>query len=203
MKKKLIENARQPAGFWGGLKIRSMNKRHAELSRWGLSLLPESDYADAADVGCGGGSNVRRLADICSGALFGIDPSPLCLKKSERKCAALVKKNRARFFRGTADVLPFPDDCLSLVTAFETVYFWRSLPENFAEIFRALKSGGVFLIVNELTEDDPEKYRRLKEILPLMIFTESELTAALRQAGFTRISAHRKGDWLAISAAKP
>ena len=35
------------------------------------------------------------------------------------------------------------------VTAFETVYFWPELAQNFREVYRVLKPGGVFFICNE------------------------------------------------------
>ena len=36
-----------------------------------------------------------------------------------------------------------------MVTAFETVYFWPELAQNFREVYRVLKPGGVFFICNE------------------------------------------------------
>ena len=33
--------------------------------------------------------------------------------------------------------------------AFETVYFWPELAQNFREVYRVLKPGGIFFICNE------------------------------------------------------
>lgn len=201
----MIKNARKPTGFWGGLMINAMNKGHSALSEWGLSLLPVVEYRDAIDIGCGGGVNVLRLSKICSGTVYGIDPSPLCLKKSTAKCSRLLKSGRARFIKGTADSLPFDDNVLSLVTAFETVYFWISLSENFSEVYRVLKPGGIFLITNELTADktEPDRYKELEKTVSLNIYTEEELSAHLESAGFILIQSHRKGNYLTLTAIKP
>ena len=40
--------------------------------------------------------------------------------------------------------LPFEAEQFEVVTAFETVYFWPELVQNFREVYRVLKPGGVF-----------------------------------------------------------
>ena len=45
--------------------------------------------------------------------------------------------------------LPFEAEQFDVVTAFETVYFWPELAQNFREVYRVLKPGGTFFICNE------------------------------------------------------
>ena len=40
--------------------------------------------------------------------------------------------------------LPFEAEQFDVVTAFETVYFWPELAQNFREVYRVLKPGGTF-----------------------------------------------------------
>ena len=40
--------------------------------------------------------------------------------------------------------LPFEAEQFDVATAFETVYFWPELAQNFREVYRVLKPGGVF-----------------------------------------------------------
>lgn len=40
--------------------------------------------------------------------------------------------------------LPFEAEQFDVVTAFETVYFWPELAQNFREVYRVLKPGGIF-----------------------------------------------------------
>ncbi len=40
--------------------------------------------------------------------------------------------------------LPFKAEQFEVVTAFETVYFWPELTQNFREVYRVLKPGGDF-----------------------------------------------------------
>lgn len=202
--KKMIKNASRPEGFWGRLMIKAMNKGHSELSRWGLSFLPETEFTSAADIGCGGGKNVIRLSEVVTDKVYGLDVSPLCVKDSAKECSSLIKKGRAEIMLGNASALPFKDGELSLVTAFETVYFWKDLQVCFSEIYRVLSENGVFLITNELTADadSPDKYAKLKEISPIDIFTPQELSELLTKVGFSDVKIERKGDWTAIVAIK-
>lgn len=200
--KKLIKNAPLPKGFWGTLMLNAMNKGHSALSEWGLSFLPEKKFADACDVGSGGGANVKRLTLFCEGKVYGIDPSDLALKKSSKLCRKEIKSGKAEFLQGVSDGLPFQDNSLSLVTAFETVYFWKNLSDSFSEILRVLTDGGIFLIVNELSENEPDKYEELKKIIDINIYSPEKLSALLEKAGFSEIAFYTEKDWICLLAIK-
>ena len=70
MKKKniinsILQNTRMPEGFFGRIILRGMNKGHASLSRWGLSQIEWKSDWTILDIGCGGGANLKRMADFC------------------------------------------------------------------------------------------------------------------------------------------
>ena len=201
----MIRNASKPTGLWGKLMISAMNYEHASLSLWGLDNLPKKSYDAALDIGCGGGLNVIRLADICSGKIYGIDVSPLCVKNASKRCKKLIKQKRAEISLGNVSSLPYISDSLDLVTAFETVYFWEKIDKCFAEVYRVLREDGVFLITNELKaeKNDPDKYEKLESILDLNIYGGEELVDMLKEAGFSNIKVSTKGeDWICVTAVK-
>ena len=49
--------------------------------------------------------------------------------------------------------LPFEAEQFEVVTAFETVYFWPELAQNFREVYRVLKPGGLALDDDALTTE--------------------------------------------------
>ncbi|MBR1747441.1 MAG: class I SAM-dependent methyltransferase [Clostridia bacterium] len=202
--KPLVKNAGKPKGFFGKLMIHAMNKEHTPLSLWGLDHLPEGQYRAALDIGCGGGVNLLRLSDFCN-RVYGLDVSPLSVEESQKRCKKLIKNHLVRIELGSADHLPFPNDSFDLVTAFETIYFWPDLAACFAEVYRALRPGGIFLITNELKsdKDDPDKYAKLHEILELTVYDGEEMTAVLNSAGFADVTTHSEGeDWICAVARK-
>jgi predicted methyltransferase len=90
-----------------------------------------------------------------------------------------------------------------VVTAFETVYFWPELAQNFREVYRVLKPGGVFFICNE-ANGDTDKDKKWTEIIGGMtIYTDTALKEYLEQAGFCKIQSHKnKKGWLCVTAQK-
>ena len=202
--KPLVKNAGHPKGFFGKVMIRVMNKEHSSLSLWGLSHLPKKEYRSALDIGCGGGINLLRLSEFCD-KVYGIDVSDLSVAESKKRCKKLLKAGRAEIATGKADALPYAEDSMDLVTAFETVYFWGDLTKCFSGVYRTLRKGGVFLIVNELKKDknNPDKYENIREVLDLTVYDGEELVDALSGAGFKDASVFTEGDdWICAVAIK-
>ena len=98
--------------------------------------------------------------------------------------------------------LPFEAEQFDVVTAFETVYFWPELMQNFREVYRVLKPGGVFFICNE-ANGETDKDKKWTEIIGGMtIYKDAELKKYLEQAGFHDVQIHKKKSWLCITAWK-
>lgn len=102
------DNFGNPQGLLGRMMLSGMNLGHTSMAEWGLSQLVLPQKGNAADIGCGGGYNVRRLLRrIREGRVHGVDISPVSVKKSE----AVNKKDlgrRCEIHQGSADALPSP-----------------------------------------------------------------------------------------------
>ena len=91
-----------------------------------------------------------------------------------------------------------------MITAFETVYFWPGPVESFQEVWRVLKPGGTFMIVNESDGRNTKDEKWAGIIDGMRIFTQERLTQYLKDAGFSQIAAHvnRKQHWICLLAEK-
>ena len=99
--------------------------------------------------------------------------------------------------------LPFEAEQFEIVTAFETVYFWPELAQNFREIHRVLKPGGTFFICNEANGETTKDDKWTQIIDGMAIYTDTALKEYLEQAGFCQIQSHKnKKGWLCITAQK-
>lgn len=179
------ENFSNPKGLLGSFMLSGMNKGHTPMAKWGFSRLDLPEKGDVADIGCGGGYNVKRLLEtVKAGHVYGVDISEQSVKKSKA-----VNKDelgrRCEIFRGSAEKLPFENDALDFVTAFETVYFWPDILSCFKEIRRTLKTGGKFAVIND--PGDPEKH--WEEKIPHMTaYSAQEIRDLMEQAGFGDIT---------------
>ena len=203
MLKDLFKDSGCPRGKVGKLILSMMNRGHRELHEWALSLVEIAPRAKALDIGCGGGSAMALLLRRCrEGMVCGIDVSECGLECSARRNAKAIAAGRCEVRAGSAETIPYPPGYFDIATAFETLYFWRDLDGAFAEVLRALKPGGTFLIANH--QADPERAEWTDVVDNMTIRGEEEITARLARAGFAEIAARRseKG-WLCVIAKKP
>ena len=199
-----FENTRDPKGFGGRLMVTMMNLAHTPVALWGLHFLHLAPDAKVLDCGCGGGANIKRLLKRCPrGIVKGVDYSAVSVEKSRRLNAEAIQRDRCVIWQGSVQRIIFASDWFDAVTAFETVYFWPDLAKCFREVWRVLKPGGTFLIVNEA-----DGYGFLDNLYPKIIkgmtlYKTEELSTILTKAGFTNIEIDTKLGCVTVSARRP
>ena len=198
-----FENTRKPVGFSGKIMVAMMNLGHSPVARWGLRFLELAPDARVLDCGCGGGANIKRLLKLCpKGKVQGIDYSAVSVEKARKVNAGAIAAGQCTVQQASVAELPFEAEQFDVVTAFETVYFWPELAQNFREVYRVLKPGGTLLICNE-SNGDTDKDKKWTEIIGGMtIYKDAELKTYLEQAGFHDVQIHKKKSWLCITAWK-
>ena len=197
--------SRKPKGFLGMLMLNRMNGgTHVKLADWSMSIYQGNPEA-ILDVGCGGGRNLsaflKRYPDAHG---TGVDYAPLSVRKTKSLNRAAISAGRCQVVEGNAMSLPFPDNAFDLVTAYETVYFWTTLEEGFREVYRVLRPGGTFMVVNELDGRNGTGEQYVKIIKRMRTYTGEDLEAALKYAGFPRVRVihHNNMLWMCVMAGK-
>ena len=148
---KVIAQCRKPSGFFGRFILWDMNRHHSKLTDWGLSHLTIKPNDKILDVGCGGGRTINKLSALASaGKVYGIDYSEDSVAAARKANARLIDIGLVEIQPGSVSRLPFENDTFDVVTAIETHLFWPNLLEDFREIFRVLKPGGMLSIVAEI-----------------------------------------------------
>ena len=203
--KKFVSQTRKPEGFLGKVMLSGMNSGHAAMAGWGFSRLPPLAPEKAVDLGCGGGRNAGELLKRYPKAhVTAIDYSGLSVEKAKAFNRAAIAAGRCEVRQGDVSGLRLPAGSFDLATAFETVDFWPGLARCFGQVARILKPGGIFMICNESDgEDDTgKKYEGI--IDGMKCYTAEQLEAALRAAGFSRVtgSHHPSKPWITVIARK-
>ena len=203
--KNYLQQTQKPDGLLGSLMISSMNRHHAKLADWGMSHLVNISPDAIEELGCGGGRNVKVLLKKYPDAkISALDYSTLSVRKTMQTNHRAIMAKRCTVVQGSVAKLPFSSESMDLATAFETIYFWPDLAECFKEVYRTLKPAGFFLICNESDGTD-EMGKKCETIIDGMkCYTQDQITACLKQAGFASIEViyHERKPWLTVIAIK-
>ncbi|WP_303322341.1 class I SAM-dependent methyltransferase [Cloacibacillus evryensis] len=183
MLKALFKNCGKPQGVLGKLMLHGMNAGHGTLSEWGLSQIRIPAGANVLDIGCGGGANLLRLAKLAArGTVCGIDISECSLECSRKKVREYIAEGRCQVKYGSAEEIPFPDGFFAVVTAFETVYFWKDMAVALREVRRVLREDGLFMVVNDQSDAQNNCWTGIVE--GMTVRGGDELRALFEEAGF-------------------
>lgn len=204
LKKKRIENAGHPKGFWGVRTMRAMNKSHDKLTDWGLSFLAINDDDHILDIGCGGGRTLKKLAKTTQNTVWGIDIADTAIKESYRMNRSDVKRDHVMLCKSGVSELPFADGTFDVVTAVETVYFWPQPAEDLKQIYRIMKPGGRLMILTEARADGPhpERWVEIAAEINMNVPTADGLAFDLQNADFKKVTAYMRDDALCMIAEK-
>ncbi len=105
------------------------------------SQLSGLSYDALLDVGCGTGFLIDLLTKQQKARYVGLDLSTEMIREAEKKAIP-----GAEFISGTADSLPFPDNCFDIVTCSQSFHHYPYPEKAMAEAFRVLKPGGLYIL---------------------------------------------------------
>jgi len=188
-----IKNTAKPSStFLGRMMLKGMNYGHQKMALWCIdNHIKLLGNEDVLDIGCGGGQNIANFLKRTNGKVCGIDYSPASVSKSLKKNKKAVLEKRSEIVRADVSAIPFEDKTFDLVTAFETIYFWEDIINNFKEVKRVLKPNGKFMVCNESSKmEGNERWTNILE--NMRIYTAEEIVDMMLQVGFVDMETYQK-----------
>ena len=181
-----------PQGDNGAAMLLWMNEHHKPLRNWGFSFISWWPGMEILDVGCGGGAAIHEMLLLSEGSIVkGIDHSDKSISLSRVLNAEAIKYERCRIEKADVENMPFLDEEFDLVTAIETMYFWKDPAAAMREIRRVLKNGGSFVVMAEACNHDTWAEDRDKYPSAFVVYTAEEIAELMQKAGFTNVRAER------------
>jgi ubiquinone/menaquinone biosynthesis C-methylase UbiE len=107
------------------------------------------------DVGCGPGATALAFAERVA-SVVALDLTPAMLVQA-RRLAAVRGLANVRFECGNAERLPFPDASFDVVTSRLAAHHVSDPAAMVAEAARVLAPGGVFLLSDTISPEDPAR----------------------------------------------
>ena len=191
----LIGQSRRPRGLAGWLLARGMNRGHAPMTDWALSLISLQDLRTVLDVGCGGGGALLRLSELAPHAeLHGIDYSTQALGVAARTNRRLMEQGRVFLREADVSELPYEDSRFDLTVAINSHYFWPDLEAGLGEIMRvSMPRGSVALAGGEYFGGKHDtRNRGLASNGRMNCQTLPELRETLCEAGYSNTEIHEE-----------
>lgn len=181
-------DARRAAFLAGAEDYERYRPRYpAAAVEWAIGRRPKR----VIDIGCGPGNLTVQMEQL-GHDVVGVDPSAAMLKVASRKGLRLVG--------GAAEVLPFVDACVDVVTA-GTAFHWFDARRAVPEIRRILQEDGRVAILTNIRNEATPWVSALSGIIgseAAMSVTlggadrmEEELLSRLQGGGFFGMSEHR------------
>lgn len=190
-----LGNPAKPTGSAGAEMLERMSESHKNVTEWALSHLNINGTERVLDIGCGGGSALKKMsAKISTGHLVGADYSDVSVELSTRNNSADVESGKMEIIHASVENLPFEDNSFNIIYTVESFYFWSNPQENLKEVRRVLADDGIFLIVAdihgdaELSEEDIINIKKYNLFNP----TLAQFRELLENAGFSDIKIHTK-----------
>lgn len=202
---KFMANFRRPRGIVGSLVLSMMNVGHGPMTKRVVADLNLRHDDVVLDIGCGGGAAIA-LMSATADRVFGVDYSKASIKKAIRKNRNAVREGRVALEVADVHELRYPDNSFTLVTAFETIYFWNRIEECFSTIHSILKPGGRFVIAMEawVEESGKHNFPGIFSSLEPNLYSVGELNRLAIAAGFDHTTVAQKAmpRWLCMTAYK-
>ena len=193
------DNFGNPKGLLGRMMLTTMDKEHLPMAQWALKQIKIPDNGKVADIGCGGGYNIKRMLEMSSKAKFiGLDISDESVKKAEKVNKAEIGR-RVKIIKGSAEKLPFKENSIDLITAFETVFFWKKPEKGFKEVYRTLVKDGCFAVINNYGNPNVDWEKKV----PCMTrYTAEQIAGMLKKVGFADISVNKNDNLFLVMGYK-
>jgi ubiquinone/menaquinone biosynthesis C-methylase UbiE len=147
IKKQLGRQLSQPAGFWGLIVGKFMNKHNLLMYSDAYQLLGASPNDTILEIGFGNGAFIKELVKkIEPGKYYGIDISDTMIRTATKRNNDLIKSGRIELLKNNVEQLSFDNQQFDKIFTLNTIYFWKNPKRVMTEIKRVLKPGGTFVI---------------------------------------------------------
>lgn len=200
----LAANLAHPRGEFGAIVAMNMNEANAGVTSLMYDHLNVTPTARVLEIGFGNGKLLDQLlAQVAR--VDGIDISQDMVAAARELQSEAIASGKLTIQPGSTTAIPFGDDTFDAVCTANTLYFWKDVPTDLAEIKRVLKPGGR-LVLGIRSREKMSQFPFTA--YGFTMYEASEVTKLLEANGFVnadhlRVDEDEPFDSIAVWAQKP
>ena len=174
-------------------KGESMEEGHRPVGEQAIELMQIPPDARVLDVGCGSGWASRLMAQkAINGRVVGIDISDEMVKVARDSSTSF---SNIEYRVASAEKLPFANGDFSHSFSMESLYYYEDILSALKEIERVLESGGLFVSVIDLYEENRPSHQWIQDLkVPVQLLSTQQYRSLFEQAGFINVQDQRVYD---------
>ena len=171
----------------------SMEKGHRPVGEQAIQLMNIPTNGRVLDIGCGNGWATRLMAQQASeGRVVGIDISDAMIELARESSAEF---SDVEFREASAEKLPFAEEEFTHAFSMESLYYYANIPKALGEIFRVLRTGGLFVAVVDLYWESEATHQWIDDLkVPVELLSVDDYRSLFVDAGFVNIRDQRLFD---------
>lgn len=112
-----------------------------------VALVAQKNPENILDIATGTGDLAILMTSTSAKKIVGLDLSVGMLEVGKKKIAAQNLSDKIEMVVGDSENIPFPDNYFDAITVSFGIRNFETLEKGLAEIYRVLKPGGVFVIL--------------------------------------------------------
>ena len=181
----------RPSGIVGRLVGRAMARGNGGFNRWlvdEIAAQVPGGVERAVELGPGPGVGLEGLlARFPTARVWGIDLSPEMLSQSRGRNSEQASAGRLTLIEGGVESVQALAP-IDLILAAHVLYFWHEPAQAVAQIYRALRPGGVFALGYQLRLNMPPiAQKNFPKEQHVLYDSDGSVSTLLTGAGFTSV----------------
>ena len=140
--KVLSSHLRKPEGEMGKVVAGYMNEGNKVITELTYKSVFKTAGGNILEIGFGNGFFIPQLIEGGLEKIYGIDYSKIMVDEASKLLEKYIAEDKVELKFGSADSIPYPDNCFDKVCSINTIYFWDDTEKVISEIKRVLKKNG-------------------------------------------------------------
>ncbi|MFT5263723.1 MAG: SAM-dependent methyltransferase [Ulvibacter sp.] len=176
-----------------GIKLgEKMNTSNIEMTLSSINALDLKNDCTVLEIGHGSCGHLYQVLNNAKNIRYiGLEVSKTMQQEAMRINQELLKEKEAAFLLYDGQKMDFRDNRMDRIFTVNTIYFWKEPIEFLKEIYRILKSDGLFVLTFA--------HKFFMEQLPFVgekfnLFSPQDIRALIKKSSFSNIQIHNYQD---------